>query len=213
MSAAVAWGADGSVAIDPLHIPPPPGIDPLLDNLHSAFHLPVRQPFRHGNRTYLGPPSSIPSRFKEHGIVGEDNTLRFLVHVRVRNGRGECPNALHPLVEVSPTETYTRYGGRWYCDVCGKAGKPGESMHHCSKGCEYDLCTSCARARERAMSLRSRSKRNSNSNGGGSSSGGGGSSNGQWPNPPNNGLQSPNAQQGPVMQYGGLPASGGWAGF
>lgn len=141
--------------------------------------------WRHGNPTYLSPPSM----YRALGIVGDDDVLRTLVHVRVRNGRAACPSACHALVAAKPTVTYARYGGRWYCDVCGKEGEPNGPMFHCAHGCEYDLCAPCHRAMERVRSLRSNRRA--------------GDPGGAW---------SPRAKAA-AMHVATLPQSGGWAGF
>jgi len=94
------------------------------------------------------------------GWIAADDTLRLACHVRVRNGRARCgPTApAHKLALADPKQTYARYGGAWHCDNCGKSGKPGQPMHHCSAGCEYDLCRACCLSRARSESLRSRSR-------------------------------------------------------
>jgi len=97
---------------------------------------------------------------REQGCVGDDDTLHLAVHVRVRNGRGRCPDApLHTFTPADPQRTYARYGGSWHCDACHKSGRPGDPMLHCSRGCEYDLCKSCYAARTRTDSLRSRARK------------------------------------------------------
>jgi hypothetical protein len=77
------------------------------------------------DRTSWGHPRFHPlSSLREDGWVGEDDTLRLAVHVRVRNGRRRCEGVVapsHTLALANPADTYARYGGAWHCDVCSKA--------------------------------------------------------------------------------------------
>jgi len=107
-------------------------------------------------KTWGHPRFHLLHSLQEKGWVADDDTLRLAVHIRVRNGRSRCPAApTHVLALADPRRTYARYGGAWHCDVCGKTGKPGDPMHHCTSGCEFDLCQRCCVARERTGSLRS----------------------------------------------------------
>jgi len=97
---------------------------------------------------------------QEDGWVGADDIMRLTVHLRVRNGRCRCPQALtHRLAPADPRRTYARYGGAWHCDSCGKSGKVDDPMFHCTAGCEYDLCSTCQTSKERTTSLRSRNRK------------------------------------------------------
>ena len=74
-------------------------------------------------------------------------------------GLGRPP--VHALELSSPIATYSFPS--WTCDMCYKnffrSTAGFEAMHHCTFGCSYDLCSSCALGLERKKTLRPRPKR------------------------------------------------------
>ena len=60
-----------------------------------------------------------------------------------------CPRTQHPTVLLdAPTlqRLYLdKYQGGYSCDACGEhcEERPGMSMHHCARWCEWDICTDC----------------------------------------------------------------------
>ena len=124
--------------------------------------------FNNELRSWGHPKFHALHTLEEDNWVGADDTLHLAVHVRVRIGRCRCPHAqAHALAPADPKRTYARYGGAWHCDGCSRTGEPGDTMYHCTAGCEYDLCERCEQARVRTISLRSRARgrhRNGRSN-------------------------------------------------
>ena len=92
-------------------------------------------------------------REPDSGYV-HDGALVVSAHIRVRNGRRFCPEALgagrsrHVLKPADPDVVYARFRGNWWCDACCRVREVicrecGPTMYHCTAGCEYDLCASC----------------------------------------------------------------------
>lgn len=108
----------------------------------------------------------------------QEKTLRVRVRVRAINGRALCRSQvdleendrngdralrrppIHPVAVANPVATYAFPS--WTCDMCSKNffrnDEGYELMHHCTFGCSYDLCQSCARGFERKKTLRPRNK-------------------------------------------------------
>lgn len=49
----------------------------------------------------------------------------------------------HPVTLSDPNHIYSKYRGKWHCDVCRKNNQP--EMYHCFVCQDFDMCGSCRR--------------------------------------------------------------------